>query len=240
MGFQNFEEKEYVPMLLKDIKSALDNNLYLVALVGALTIPDILAKVEFGPSGRENYAEWVDKYVYDEFGCSYGERLQAINRVNHKEDETVIGEKEKYQKSPTIMCGQNCYQLRCSILHDGTNEIKGNGKSGQSGKHLFIDECVLELTEDEALGVRNGADFQIEKRDDGSIVWKLKKFCYIDVRTLCNDIVRAAEEYIKKDYVRDQLPKIKVNSGGGRINPLLDAKSCNEHYALIREISSRK
>ena len=229
----NYEVKEYIPLLISDIKRALDNGLYFVALAGALTIPDILSKAESGFSGRNEYANWVDKYVFDEFGRSYGERLKAI-------ENTYNAYGRSYSKSPTIMCGQNCYQLRCSLLHDGTNEIKGNSKSGKCGKNLWIDECVLELTEEESSrGVRNRSDVKLEKSDDGKIEWKQKNFSYINVRELCNDIIRSAKEYISNESIHNKLPKINVSNGGGRINPLMGADAFNKYYQLVREAFNR-
>lgn len=48
-----------MPKLIEEINLALDNNLYLVALNTALTLPDICGKAEYpdlGPTAR--YKKW--------------------------------------------------------------------------------------------------------------------------------------------------------------------------------------
>ena len=49
-------------MLTNEIEKALKNNLYLVALNTALTLPDICGKAEFpNKSTTKRYIEWFDK-----------------------------------------------------------------------------------------------------------------------------------------------------------------------------------
>lgn len=44
------------------------------------------------------------------------------------------------------MCGENCYQLRCVLMHNIENEIKADEKTSPHKKYTWIDECVLQFT----------------------------------------------------------------------------------------------
>lgn len=75
---------------LWEIKKALDNQLYLVALQSCLTIPDICGVMESdnGNSTRDKYVNWYDQYAAAKMNC----KLLALD----------------------------CYYFRCSMLHQGT------------------------------------------------------------------------------------------------------------------------
>ena len=78
---------------LDQIDRALDGGLYFVALFSALAIPDICAALESstGVTSGTQYAEWFDRYVAGKY---------------------VAG------GAPSLS-GQQCYQFRCSLLHQG-------------------------------------------------------------------------------------------------------------------------
>lgn len=193
----NFEEKNSIELLIKEIEKALNNELYLVALISALTIPDALCKIEYNDNCGDNYVKWVNEYVEDTFGRKYGERECDNHIGENSEEEEIIDNSgnDKYLKSPTGLSGSNCYQLRCSLIHDMTNEIKGNKKSGSKRKYLWIDECVLQCSKEEFIrGCSSGTDINL-KEVDNRIVAVAEKYCYINVRELCYDIIRAAKKY---------------------------------------------
>ena len=54
-----------VQKIVDDIRVALNNNLYFVALSTALTLPDICGKVEYPDenSSRKRYIDWYDKEI---------------------------------------------------------------------------------------------------------------------------------------------------------------------------------
>ena len=82
--------------LLGQIETALDANLYYLALFGALSIPDICGAVdsEDGTANRSKYIPWFDEY---------------------------IGPKYRYG-SQIFLNGEDCYYFRCSLLHQGSTQ----------------------------------------------------------------------------------------------------------------------
>lgn len=222
--FSNYEEKNSIELLIEEIEKALSAELYLIALMSALTIPDVLCKIEYGKGGGDNYSKWIDTYVEDLFGRKYGERISNCEVVNYKNGKVLEkSDNERYLESPVNVCGVNCYQLRCSLLHDVNNEIKGNNKSGKSRRYIWIDECVLQFTKNEfSNGNVSGYDTKLKELNNGEIALVAEKYCYINVRELCNDIIKAAKKYIKENDIMDRLPKIKINNGGGKMPSSFD------------------
>ncbi|MBO1061189.1 MAG: hypothetical protein HEQ14_09745 [Aphanizomenon flos-aquae CP01] len=54
--------------LVKQIEKALDSNLYYLALISTLVLPDIAGAISYSPKGsssEEFYIKWFDKYVDD-------------------------------------------------------------------------------------------------------------------------------------------------------------------------------
>lgn len=90
--------------LVQDIRKALENNLYFVALSSALTLPDICGKAAYPeePSSRRRYISWYD----EEIG--------------------------KYEKNPEdkenmpYLSGEVIYSLRCSLLHEGNPNMNND------------------------------------------------------------------------------------------------------------------
>ena len=95
-----------------DIYKALDSKAYLSALALALTIPDILSKVEY-PEIRyvgERYVKWMDEFFLTD------EEEKARMEGNEPTDElgTVLDKLD----------GQFFYELRCAFLHAGNNDVE--------------------------------------------------------------------------------------------------------------------
>lgn len=92
-----------IDKLINEIEIGLKNNLYLIALNTALTLPDICGKAEFPTeSTTKRYINWYDNYI------------------------------SKYEKRPNdempYLSGEVLYSLRCSLLHQGNPNIeKGKG-----------------------------------------------------------------------------------------------------------------
>ena len=89
--------------LINEIEIALNNELYLIALNTALTLPDICGKAELRKSGnRKRYINWCNKYI---------KSLQT-----------------NVDKSMPCLTAEIIYNLRCSLSHQGTPNIdKGLG-----------------------------------------------------------------------------------------------------------------
>lgn len=90
--------------LVQDIRKALENKLYFVALSSALTLPDVCGKAAYPDerSSRKRYILWYDE---------------------------EIGKYEKYPKDKYNMpylSGEVIYSLRCSLLHEGNPNVKND------------------------------------------------------------------------------------------------------------------
>lgn len=111
--------------MINDIEKAMDAGAYLSALALALTIPDIMGKVEFGGIGsKARYTKWFDKYV---------DHLYSL-------DHPDIEDSRKRKVTSYI-----CYQLRCAFLHSGSNEINDARDKLEVVK---INEVKLIISED--------------------------------------------------------------------------------------------
>ncbi len=95
-----------VKQLINEINLALDNNLYLVALNTALTLPDICGKAEYPneKSSKKRYINWYDNHI----------GRYEINPEN-----------EKCGINMPYLSGKIVYSLRCSLLHQGNPNIDG-------------------------------------------------------------------------------------------------------------------
>lgn len=90
--------------LIQDIRKALENELYFVALSSALTLPDICGKAAYPQeqSSKKRYILWYDKEI------------------------------GKYEKNPEdkddlpYLAGEIIYSLRCSLLHEGNPNMKND------------------------------------------------------------------------------------------------------------------
>ncbi len=86
-------------ILLKQIKDALSNKIYYLALFVSLSLPDIcgaLGSIDGNASGQ-NYINWFNKYVQDKY-------------------------KSSFKDNPYFLTGSDCYYLRCSFLHQGSTQ----------------------------------------------------------------------------------------------------------------------
>lgn len=232
--YKNYEEKNSIELLIEEVEKALQNELYLTALISTLTIPDALAKIEYKKSSGINYIKWVDNFVKDIYGQKYGKKnikSKVVNYINGEPQEKT--DNEKYLESPIEMCGENCYQLRCALMHNIENEIKADEKTPKYRKYTWIDECVLQFTKYEYTnGIISGYDSRLAETSSGEIVTLIEKFCYINVKELCHDIIRGAKEYIKSKNISKKLPKLKINNGGGHMPNSLEPEIFTNNIRL--------
>lgn len=106
-----------VVRLVQDIREALENELYFVALSSALTLPDICGKAAYPDerSSRKRYISWYDEKI------------------------------GKYEKNPEdkddmpYLSGEVIYSLRCSLLHEGNPNMKNdNLRTNQPIDHFSL------------------------------------------------------------------------------------------------------
>lgn len=85
--------------LINEIENSLQNGNYLIALMAALTLPDICGKAEYPNEQKPSirYIRWYDEW---------------------------IGKSETYKDSKTpFPTGGIVYELRCSFAHEGSPKV---------------------------------------------------------------------------------------------------------------------
>lgn len=100
------------------INKSLESSNWLAALFVALSMPDICGKIESpNQSSPKRYAFWFDKYVGDKYIGYLGPQ------------------KEKH----IFLSGNDCYALRCSLLHEGHDDISKQRAKEALEKFHFIE-----------------------------------------------------------------------------------------------------
>jgi hypothetical protein len=88
-----------VEEFVRSVELALDTGNWHAALLVALALPDMAGYVENPSSSSGNrYAAWFDRYV--------GDRYRSASPWG----------------AHTFLSGDDCYALRCSLLHEGRDE----------------------------------------------------------------------------------------------------------------------
>lgn len=113
-----------VDKIINDVNKALDAGAYLAALSLLLTLPDICAKAEYGSTmkNKERYITW------------YEENIGQYDKAPFQIDE----------KTMPYLSGEVVYQLRCSLLHQGTPNVE---KSKINDDACKIDRFILAVEE---------------------------------------------------------------------------------------------
>ena len=121
MEFNNYSDLVSIDYFIQEIKKAIDSKLYLSALHLALTLPDILGKLQYTEYGekqsKQRFIRWFNENVYDSFG-----RLPT----------------DKFFEGVPKINGENVYQLRCKLFHESHNNIE---------EDTGINEFVLSFTD---------------------------------------------------------------------------------------------
>ena len=117
-----------VDIIVNEIRKALEQDLFMVALTTALTLPDIWGKAEFpNEKNWKRYISWYDNEI-------------TINKRSGR-NTTVIDMPE--------LDGRVVYSLRCSLLHEGNPNI--NNEQLAKNKTKPIDHFVLTTEHGEGL-----------------------------------------------------------------------------------------
>ena len=165
-----------IEKIINEIKIALDNDLYILALSSALTLPDICGKAEFPHvlNTGHCYMDWLEKFASD------GQR-----RVDSKGVEI--------DPLPYLSPGV-IYSLRNELLHQGTPNVlhykcnKRTKKETPKFKKCDIDIFKLvKTTKDEKLYT----DKAILKITNSGVT----KIYYANIRWLCDYLTSHALKY---------------------------------------------
>jgi len=148
--------------LIDSVESSLKERNWPAALNSTLTLPDIAGKISYPiTASGKRYADWFDEYV----GAKYKSEVGAGHNVH------------------TFLSGKDCYALRCSLLHEGSSNIKE-----QSAKDV-LDDFMF-----------------VAPPKSGSVHCnQFNQKLQLQVDIFCNDILRGLKQWIKdidKDPVK--------------------------------------
>ena len=157
-----------VNRIIKEVKLALDNECYIVALIGALTLPDICGKSAY-PDLRtgERYKKWCDTFAYP--------KIEHIDENGEIQDCGI-----------THIDGEIMYSLRCSLLHQGSADIDGKKCEIEEFELLIQPKNDFDLYADSYGVIWSYDDFDHRERHMS-----------LHIRNICRDLCNAAESYYK-------------------------------------------
>lgn len=150
----NIKTKDSFLNLIDEIRKALELDLYNCALALTLTLPDICGKVEYpNEKSKKRYINWLENYATSFF----------------TEPTLLLPSEENIEY--TWLLKEECYALRCAVLHSGNYELNEVG--------LIKVEIHVHK--------KDGENYSHIVKGEHYVDWDLIKLC----ETLCN----AAEEY---------------------------------------------
>lgn len=206
---ENFKKTDTYLILKTNILEMLKNEIYLPALICALTIPDIFGIAEFpeldgSKKGDvcKRYSRWFDQNVRNSMGLLYSD--------------------EFYSKASPKMDGKVCYQLRCKLLHEGTDDLE---------KNTGIDEFVLVFNKEQFVrGNYAGIEPLFNTYNFETGEFKYNNYLYVSVVELCLGIINGADNY-RKLHKDKKYSEIRFNCGGGKIpkDLFIDIKKTTEN-----------
>lgn len=155
-----------VQRIIGEVRAAIDNECYIVALMGALTLPDICGKSAYpGLGTKARYTKWCDTYVY-------------LTRENTSQDVQSI------DCGITPVNGKIIYSLRCSLLHQGSSDIDGEKYEVEDFELLIQPKNEFGIYVDRIGVICANDDFEHRERHMS-----------LHIRNICRDLCNAAERY---------------------------------------------
>ncbi|MEB0108272.1 hypothetical protein [Pseudomonas sp. MH9.3] len=100
---------------LKSIEKSLDDSNWYSALYMSLTLPDVCSSLETadGKTDGKKFARWFDRYMKE----TYSMKMHGQTTV--------------------FMAGDDCYVLRCSLLHQGLTDVGHQRAKGVLDRFYF-------------------------------------------------------------------------------------------------------
>lgn len=158
-----------IKRIIEEIKVALDNECYIVALMSALTLPDICGKSAYPRMGTgERYKKWCDTYVYPKTPHS---------NENDKNLDCGL----------PYVTGEVIYSLRCFLLHQGSADIKNEKCEIEDFELLVQPKNEFDIYIDNFGVVWANDDFEHRERHIS-----------LHIRNICRDLCNAAEIYFQE------------------------------------------
>jgi hypothetical protein len=146
---------------IKAIKQSLNSKNYLAALALTLTIPDVYGHVEFPKEKcvRKRYTNWYNKYFNSEYNGSYPQSNPNNLPI------------------PPCFTADDCYQLRCAVLHAGNTDMDANKVNFNRFK-LYRD-----------INIDSGVSYKTGKPQT------VQSYIYLSITRFCNVMCDVAEKY---------------------------------------------
>ena len=177
-----------VNRIIKEIKIALDNECYIIALIGALTLPDICGKSLYPKLDTgERYKKWCDTYVYPQ---------------KYHPDEKG----KDLDCGITPLSGKIIYSLRCYLLHQGSADIENKKCEVEDFELLIQPKNEFDIYVDNFGAIWSNDNFEHRERHMS-----------LHIRNVCRDICNAAELYYQKnkdkfEFINYKIAKINPNA----------------------------
>lgn len=157
--------------LIQSIEQSLRAKAWQNALLGALTLPDICARIDQNEkkSTRKIYAAWFDKYI----APKYTHLLPKVDLtlLTSTPPAHIPFEMAKH----VFLSGHDCYSLRCAMLHEGSDDTSNN-KPENINKFEFV---VYD----------GGGVYRHSNQSDSKLDLEVSEFC--------NDILDGARRWLK-------------------------------------------
>lgn len=146
---------------IKSIRKSLEDKNYLAALALALTIPDVCSHVEYPKENfvGKRYTDWYNIY----FDVAFNGSIPQSNPNN--------------LPIPPRFNADDCYELRCAVLHSGNTDMKAT--------KVNFDRFKLYREID----VQSGVVQEVGKPQTE------QKFIYLDITRFCTLMCDVAEKY---------------------------------------------
>jgi hypothetical protein len=171
-----------VNRIIKEIKVALDNECYIVALMSALTLPDICGKSAYPKlMVGERYVNWCDTYVYP--------KIQHIDEDGNTLDSGI-----------TYINGTILYSLRCCLFHQGSADIDGKKCEVEDFELLVQPQNEFDIYVSNFGAIWPNGDFEHRERHMS-----------LQIRNICRDLCNAAERYYQNHKDEFGFIKYKIS-----------------------------
>ena len=171
---------------MKDLIAAVDKALqdknWYGALFIALAIPDICGRLQYPKlKSGERYVSWFEEYLKEKY----------TSKVGAQREEHVF------------LSGEDCYALRCALLHEGTGDI-----TGQKARKVL--ENFLFMTTESHLTYMEGNYVNGER---------VPTTLQLNVERFCRDISDAAKKWLEdvaedKAIIEELKNTIKIHGPG--------------------------
>lgn len=154
--------------LIYEVNEALNHELYMAALCTVLTIPDICAKAIYpNLKNKQRYIKWYD---------------ENIGQYDRDKEDTVM----------PYLSGEVVYQLRCSLLHQGTPNIDKENIKEECCK---IDKFIILVEKTKEFSMYHDSA-EVHREGYNGKIGPVKREYTVNVQRLCMMITRVA----KKEY----------------------------------------